>query len=48
MQVFTIIFRVIASDVFEMPVESWSYEEALASALDFFGLTEDAVIICRT
>jgi hypothetical protein len=43
----TVVFRIIGSDVFEVPVQDvGSYAEALDVALEFFGLTLDAIVVC--
>ena len=44
---FTIIFRVLGGDVYEIPVEAKSYAGAQARALAFIGVRRADVIVCR-
>lgn len=44
---YTIIFRVLGSDVFEMPIEARSYLQAQRRALEYWGLSRDAVVMCH-
>lgn len=47
MRVFTVIFRVLGADVYEIPVEARSYAGAQSRALAFIGVKRNQVIICK-
>lgn len=46
-EVYTIIFRVIGGDVYEMPIEAKSYAGAQRRALAFIGVKRADVIVCK-